>query len=414
MGFLELFLKVQAVAGATFGIFEILLLAEVLFQRALFRFKADPFSSDSAEKHSWRTKLLQTLRTNFTVTFSLWCCLMASCLRRSFSDASSFDIPQMWWHSLASVGGLTCCLLINRFIGRNTLTELGIPATTWRWLVPNCLAWARRIVLMLLVALGTHTLMPFMVFVSGCFGGFQPADYRGHPFWEIFYFFFVQQVCFAINAVDEETNWRGLHNAVFTKGRHSRPVMYFASGWVYAMVHSLNTELTSFGLYSLMIFNLVCEGACWMYLYRMTGDLVGNWVLHDFDDLVCSAPPIPRQYPPPFPRPAPEVLLTFTGILFLPPASARSCPSALAGYRLPLGQIMPYVLTCPEQVLVSGGDFGDGASLLYLVQNLYTIGLLVLIDWCFAWRKKRAVAPRAIGYRIIDHNSSVNSEAMAA
>ncbi|GKT28132.1 Type II CAAX prenyl endopeptidase Rce1-like protein [Aduncisulcus paluster] len=296
-------------------------------------------------------------RVSGLVGLILFSGLFTSTVRRSFTDASSFDIPQMWWHSLASAWNIFICIIFSVYVAQIPTKKVGLPQlhkgkANWK---PDGMKWVMRLGLSLTISMLTHGITPTMYVAADCCDGFDMPDYSQDSVGNIIYFFALQQFCFIINAADEETSWRGFVNAVWVaEGVFGRWVMYIMSGFVYAGVHTLNM-LSSFRdpSYFLMVFNLTCEGAAWMYLYRTTGDLITNWCQHHIDDIFS---------------------LWFGG-------------ETLAGYALPMGQISPFLINCPNKY-ISGGDFGTGASFIYIIQNVATVLFILAFDLLVVRRKK--------------------------
>ncbi|KAL0234513.1 hypothetical protein PCE1_001549 [Barthelona sp. PCE] len=353
--FIRLATKASTACLAAFVAFLLILLIDGLF-RSLFRKgnKDDPYSV-----------LLKCLRTAIFSTVIVFFSMVSAIIRRTFTNAASFDIPQMWWHSLFSAINISFTLLLNHLAGHNT-KDLGIKKFGF-----SLSKWVIRILVVTAIVTATHCVTPMMYSFLDCFGERFDIDYSHSTVGYMFWFFFVQQFCFIINAIDEETAWRGFINALFMKDNesekhpplltadgerpqdgfepmkptveHGRWTMYIITGAVYALCH-VNNASSSINSYLLVLFNIICEGAIWMYLYRSSGDLPLNWTLHYLDDMFSI----------------------WFGM------------SVLAGYALPFGQISPFTLGCRDSIFVTGGVFGTGGSWTYTAQNAVTAIMVTL------------------------------------
>ncbi|KAJ5073533.1 membrane-associated protease-related [Anaeramoeba ignava] len=353
--FYSLWKRATIVCAVTFGVFNFVLIVDTLIWYFYLRRKEKPnlllINYDDQKYNLWHY-IKRDIRGASLSTLGNYICLMGGTIRRAFTNASNFDIQQMWWHSLVSVIDITILILVNKYLASNTLDDLGFPQFYNKkgWKLSWKKLW-RRLLIVLGIVIGTHTITPLLYYFASCFNSMHVFDYsntsiyQSHGVAGVVYFFFVQQICFFINGVDEESYWRGFTNAIYSKEQTSRVVMYFISGWMYAMDHSLNGGSSNLGSYAMVVMNIVLEGAAWMYLYRSTRDLVGNWLLHDIDDLFS---------------------LWFGA-------------TSLAGYGLPGGQIAPYKIGC-SRVWIDGGDFGTGGSILYLGQDAYTFLYIFLLN----------------------------------
>ncbi|KAJ3427509.1 hypothetical protein M0812_27096 [Anaeramoeba flamelloides] len=211
---------------------------------------------------------------------------------------TAFDIPQMWWHSLASVIDITFIILFNKYVARPSLKDLGYPAfnTRSRW-IPN-------------------------------------------PKKNLMRLAYVLCIC-------AESHWRGFTRSIYgQEDRKSPVVVYIILGSVYAGVHALNNGSSDIGVYSLVLFNIISEGALWYGLYSTTHNLTGNWYQHDIDDLF----------------------------------SIWFGATALAGYALPAGQIALFYIKCKKKWIL-GGDFGPGGSIIYIFQNPCTLCVILTLRY---------------------------------
>ncbi|GIQ80431.1 hypothetical protein KIPB_001230 [Kipferlia bialata] len=275
----------------------------------------------------------------------------------------------MCWHSLASVWNIVWCLVLSKHMDIS-LPDLGLtpyagdkgdPA---RNTSDPRRFWLRRMANVLLIVAGTHIVTPLLYWICGMVSGLLPGDYTGYSVPYVVTYYIMQQICFAVNGFDEELAWRGFMKAVWDKypcdpdmGQSQRDIdtnpvstdLYILTGWNYAMLHSLNVPIEGdVPGFCMMIFNLCCEGAIWMHLFRLSRDLLQNILLHDTDDLF----------------------------------SIWFGSQTLAGYSIPL--IIVGWIVDPSKSFLSGGDFGTGASPLYIGQNLYTLGV---ITWLYRRRE---------------------------
>eukprot|EP00768_Dysnectes_brevis_P005756 gnl/Dysnectes_brevis/4291_a5694_1094.p1 GENE.gnl/Dysnectes_brevis/4291_a5694_1094~~gnl/Dysnectes_brevis/4291_a5694_1094.p1 ORF type:complete len:338 (+),score=26.82 gnl/Dysnectes_brevis/4291_a5694_1094:98-1111(+) len=267
--------------------------------------------------------------------------LMTSAVRRTYTDASCFDMNQMLWHTLASIWNIFIFFLICKFLGFSKY-QLGLST-----LLSGCEQnrWKVRTRNVLTIVTSTHVLTPVVFYICGLLVSLAPGDFTGYTVPYIIMFYIVQLVCFTTNGISEELAQRGMMSAAWrTCG--SRESLYILTGWNYAMLHSLNIEIRgNWGEYSMMVVNLMLEGAAWMFLFRRKGDLAQNIMLHIVDDLF----------------------------------SIWFGASTLAGYDIPLGTILGYTLV-DNHTFLTGGEFGIGASPLYVFQTAVTAWLAVKLD----------------------------------
>ncbi|KAJ3424306.1 membrane-associated protease-related [Anaeramoeba flamelloides] len=354
--FWKLWSRALIVSAIMYGSFLVLCFLDTLIKK--YRKRGGYWSINSVEKKQKVRTLAQSLLDDvrlcsLSITSLLFCLTMGA-LRRTFTNAAAFDIPQMWWHSLASVIDITFIILFNKFVARRSLKDLGYPAFGTRsgW-IPNPKKNLMRLAYVLCICAGTHFITPLFYKIFGCFQKIQVFDYSKSSVYQkngsagVFYFFFVQLVCFYINGVDEESHWRGFTKSIYgEEDRKSPIVVYIISGSVYAGVHALNNGSNDIGVYLLVLFNIISEGALWYGLYSTTHDLVGNWYQHDIDDLF----------------------------------SIWFGATSLAGYALPAGQIAPFYIKCKNK-WISGGAFGPGGSIIYIFQNLWTLSVILTLRY---------------------------------
>ncbi|KAL0228956.1 hypothetical protein GEMRC1_013576 [Eukaryota sp. GEM-RC1] len=347
--------------------FIVLIIDSLIRKRHTSRYGAILLQDLSLSRH-W---LFRCFRTAFLSVAVLGISLITTSIRRSFTDASSFSFSQSLWHALFSVINIHLTLALNKFVCGNSLHELYWPRSTVGWISLSnakkpCVIkrkghpFSIKFITIFLIVVGTHSITPLLFSLFRCFNGFDCVPYVSGTLLRGILFFVVQQLWLFVNGVDEETSWRGFVRVLFEKENkadghvgHSPIVMYLVSGSVYALCHSLNQSFDSLSM-GIMYFNLICEGAVWMFLFKKTDDLCLNWILHHVDDL----------------------------------ASIWFGTSSLAAYALPEGQICPWNVGDCNQ-FINGGEFGIGASLLYIGQNLWTlIVILVLNQSYFRFKPK--------------------------
>ncbi|KAJ6236813.1 hypothetical protein M0813_27558 [Anaeramoeba flamelloides] len=298
--FWKLWSRALTVSAIMYGSFLVLCFIDTLIKN--YRKRGGYLSINSTDKKQKERTLAKSLiddvrLCSLSITSLLFCLTMGA-LRRTFTNAAAFDIPQMWWHSLASVIDITFIILFNKFVARRSLKDLGYPAFNTRsgW-IPN-------------------------------------------PKKNLMRLAYVLCIC-------AESHWRGFTRSIYgEEDRKSPVVVYIISGSVYAGVHALNNGSSDIGVYLLVLFNIISEGALWYGLYSTTHDLVGNWYQHDIDDLF----------------------------------SIWFGATALAGYALPAGQIAPFYIQCKNK-WISGGAFGPGGSIIYIFQNLWTLCVILTLRY---------------------------------
>ncbi|KAL0224649.1 hypothetical protein RCL1_002561 [Eukaryota sp. TZLM3-RCL] len=373
--------RIGLVLSITFGFFFL-----VLFFDAIFRYLRNRFSP---LKYFHKGFILRCLRTSFISCLILSISLVTAAIRRSFTDASGFTISQSLWHSLASIINIALTLFVNKYVAGNCLHELYWPRSKLGWLsVSNepkarvirrrGSSWFVKVTTVLLITIGTHAITPLVYMYANCFGEFSRVPFISHGgVLRFFIFAFTQQLWLLLNAIDEETSWRGVVRAVFEKENknstsflgHSTWTMYLISGLVYALCHSLNATWDDVTLYFIMIINLTVEGAVWMYLFRSSNDLSINWINHHVDDLF----------------------------------SIWFGTSSLASYDLSEGQIYTWsVGNCNQYI--SGKDFGTGGSLLYGFQNFWTFIVIFVLKKSF-FRNRHGATVGVVNSSLLDEKN---------
>ncbi|KAL0216075.1 hypothetical protein P9112_008259 [Eukaryota sp. TZLM1-RC] len=343
------------------------LLLESLLRR---HFDSPPLSIPRIK--STRTIILRCFRTAFLSSLLLSVPLIFGSIRRSFTDASSFNMKQSLYHALFSLFSIKAILVINKYVAGNCLHEILWPRSVLGWISlsgddsPRPIrrkghCFSIKFITVFLITIGTHALTPLLFAIVNCYYDFTCSAYSSGGFLHSTAFFFVQQLWLLVNAIFEETAWRGVVLAIFEKEKkgsfmgHSTFSMYFTSGLLYALCHSLNSNFDDVGVYVIMTVNLTVEGVVWMYLLRSSDDLVLNWILHHVDDLL----------------------------------SIWFGTASLASYQLSEGQICTWAIKSTCQRVINGGDFGTGGSLLYFGQNFWTfLVILVLRNSYFKYKPK--------------------------